>query len=343
MTLNWLRLMVAVAKYGSVTQTAAALHVSHSSISHQLGLLQREAGGKLYDRVDHGIGLTKAGRKFARRSKSILTQFDGLKDELTEGGKDLQQTLTVGGGHGTSETVLSVLLAKYHKAYPLTKPTLCTHGTRIIEQMALRSEIDIGLVTFSPNSPLLVVEPFSEDEIVPFVSAKHPMAKKSNVTLEEFAQASLIIRRGNSSKGDVEKSLRKIVGARRKLNILARCASSQAVKSAVETGGSVGLLSLSYVDSGVKEGKLKILRVPGLAMKIKRFIIYRKDPPLSPAARDFLALMLANKPSSKRQTAMDAPGRRLAAKGRRPALSMKASPAIVALAPLICPLLELLS
>jgi DNA-binding transcriptional LysR family regulator len=335
--------MVAVARYGSVTRAAAALHVSHSSISHQLGSLQREASGKIYDRVDHGVRLTKAGRKFARKSESILTQFEGLKDVLIESGKGRPQTLTVGGGHGTSGTVLSALLAKYYQAYPLTKPTLRTHGTRGIEQMLLRSEIDIGFVTFSPNSSLLAVEPFSEDEVVPFASVKHPLAKRSKVTLEEFACASLIVRQGNGGKEDVEKSLRKIVGPKRKLNILARCASSEAVKSAVEAGGSVGLLSLSQVKPGVKEGKLKILRVPGLAIKIRRFIIYRKDRPLSPAARDFLALMRANKPSARKQLAVSEPSGRPAAKNRRPASSTKTSPRIAALAPIIFPLLELLA
>jgi len=308
MTLNLLRLFVAVAQHESVTEASRTLRVSQSSISHQLRLLQKNFGVKLYDRASQGITLTKEGQRFARASKSILLRLDGLQHQLIDGRQTRQQTLTLGRGRGSSEAVLSVLVAKYHKAYPLTKPVLLTDEARAIVRMVLRSQIDIGFVTFAPSSSMLAVEPFSEDAVVPFASARHPLAKKSKVTLDELAAASLIIRQGHRGKNDIEKSLRKILGPKRKLNILTRCASSEAVKLAVETGGGVGLLSLRHVKPGLKEGKLKVLEIPGLALTIKKFIIYHRQRPLSPAARDFLALIGMNKPRSRRSSGAKALG-----------------------------------
>jgi DNA-binding transcriptional LysR family regulator len=125
---------------------ATAMRVSQSSISHQLRLLQKHFVVKLYDRVSK--------ESYSRMKVEILQE-----------------------ARSTSEAVLSALLAKYQKAYPLTKPSLLRHESRDVEQMLLRSEIDIGFVTFHPNSTLLAIEPFSEDEVVPFASFKHPLGE----------------------------------------------------------------------------------------------------------------------------------------------------------------------
>lgn len=82
MTLNWIKLFLAVAHHGSVTRAANALHVSQSSISHQLRLLQQELGVTLYEKVRAGIELNESGRTWLAGSKAILLSFENLKAEL---------------------------------------------------------------------------------------------------------------------------------------------------------------------------------------------------------------------------------------------------------------------
>ncbi|HEY2989196.1 MAG TPA: LysR family transcriptional regulator [Candidatus Binatia bacterium] len=300
MTVNWLRLLIAVEKYGGVTKAAAALHVSHSSISHQLQLLQKEFGGKLYGRVGQGIELTDVGRKFAKGSQSIVKQFDGLMNNLRISLTDnRQERLIVGAGYGWSETLLSALLAEYRKNRPMTEVILRTGSGRAIERLVLRSQVEIGFITFIPTSLQLVAEPFSKHEVVPFASGNHPLARRSKVTLAELARTPITLRQGNESKEDIEQRFRKLLGPRLKPNIIMRCESSEAVKSAVETGTSVGLLSRLRVSAGVDQGKFKILRAPGFAMWLRRFIIYRKDRPMSPGTRDFISLLRAQSPMPK--------------------------------------------
>src|SRR3954467_6008808 len=77
-----LRVLVAVARSGSVTAAARELHYSQPSVSHHLARLEAETGAKLVQRVGRGIRLTEAGRLLAERGAEILGRLDSASEEL---------------------------------------------------------------------------------------------------------------------------------------------------------------------------------------------------------------------------------------------------------------------
>ncbi len=77
-----LRVLVAVARHGSVTAAAAALHYAQPSVSHHLARLEAETGSRLVQRVGRGIRLTDAGRLLADRAEEILGRLDAAEEEL---------------------------------------------------------------------------------------------------------------------------------------------------------------------------------------------------------------------------------------------------------------------
>ena len=77
-----LRVLVAVARHGSVTAAARALHYAQPSVSHHLARLEVETGSRLVQRAGRGIRLTEAGRLLADRAAEILGRLDAAEDEL---------------------------------------------------------------------------------------------------------------------------------------------------------------------------------------------------------------------------------------------------------------------
>ncbi|WP_432930516.1 LysR family transcriptional regulator [Microbispora sp. CA-135349] len=77
-----LRVLVAVARTGTVTAAARELHYSQPSVSHHLARLEAETGAKLVQRVGRGIRLTEAGRLLAERGAEILGRLDAASAEL---------------------------------------------------------------------------------------------------------------------------------------------------------------------------------------------------------------------------------------------------------------------
>src|SRR5262245_51599724 len=80
--LNRLRVLVAVAREGSVTAAAEALHYAQPSVSHHLARLEAEAGVVLLRRVGRGVVLTDAGRLLVERAEEILGQVEAARAEL---------------------------------------------------------------------------------------------------------------------------------------------------------------------------------------------------------------------------------------------------------------------
>jgi DNA-binding transcriptional LysR family regulator len=82
--LSRLRVLVAVAREGSITAAAEVLHYAQPSVSNQLAKLEAEVGVPLLQRMGRGIRLTDAGRLLVERAETILAQVESVHAEMDE-------------------------------------------------------------------------------------------------------------------------------------------------------------------------------------------------------------------------------------------------------------------
>jgi molybdate transport repressor ModE-like protein len=81
--LTRLRVLDAVARHGSITAAAKALHYSQPSVSHHIARLEDETGAQLLQRVGRGVRLTQAGQLLADRAAEIIGRIDAAGAELS--------------------------------------------------------------------------------------------------------------------------------------------------------------------------------------------------------------------------------------------------------------------
>ena len=77
-----LRVLVAVARTGSVTAAAQELNYAQPSVSHHIARLEAETGARLLERAGRGVRLTEAGRMLAERAEEIIGRLDAAESEL---------------------------------------------------------------------------------------------------------------------------------------------------------------------------------------------------------------------------------------------------------------------
>src|SRR3569833_2762248 len=94
--LRHLRYFLTVAELQHVTRAAEALHVTQSTLSHQIRQLEEQLGTELFDRVGRGVQLTQAGRLFRSFAQRALDEVDAGRTALDELGKLLRGTLRIG-------------------------------------------------------------------------------------------------------------------------------------------------------------------------------------------------------------------------------------------------------
>jgi len=82
LNLERLRTLDALARHGSVSAAADALHVTTSAVSQQLGKLEREVGQQLLAKNGRGVRLTDAGRLLSEHAARILSQVELAQADL---------------------------------------------------------------------------------------------------------------------------------------------------------------------------------------------------------------------------------------------------------------------
>ena len=88
MQLEQLRIFCDAAERGSLSRTAAALYISHSTVSRAISALERELGTALLQRDSRGVSLTEAGRLMYEGGRELLSAAEKLEETVRNtGGK----------------------------------------------------------------------------------------------------------------------------------------------------------------------------------------------------------------------------------------------------------------
>ena len=99
MTLDQLRIFVAVAERQHVTHAAEALNLAQSAASHAIASLEDRHQTKLFNRIGRHIELTDAGQAFLKEARAVLATVEAaelaLISNLKRGVLSVQASQTI--------------------------------------------------------------------------------------------------------------------------------------------------------------------------------------------------------------------------------------------------------
>src|ERR1700726_2164771 len=84
MTLQQLRIFIAVAERQHVTQAAGELNLTQSATSAAVAALEARYDIKLFDRVGRGIALTQTGRDFLIEARGVVARAKAAAQVLND-------------------------------------------------------------------------------------------------------------------------------------------------------------------------------------------------------------------------------------------------------------------
>ena len=268
-----------VAKLGSFTQAAENLHIRQPSVSLLIKGLEREFGIELFGKLGNKVRLTAAGEGLLQDAEEILTKVDEIKERMDEIKGLKKGKISVGGSAIAAATFLPALVQRFRKKYPGVEVSLKMQSSNDLEKELLEGKLDVAIMGLPPQSPLLIPEPFLDDEIVTIASPKCSLSRKRSVPLELVAKEPLI----TTKKGDPVRNIVERAFAEKGLPFVAmlevdvQSGIRDVVKSAVASGLGIGFVSKSAVVSDVKAGRLAILKVPKFRLKRTMYIAVHKN------------------------------------------------------------------
>jgi DNA-binding transcriptional LysR family regulator len=141
-----LRVLVAVARHGSVTAAAHALNYAQPSVSHHLARLEAETGTKLVQRAGRGIRLTDAGRLLAERATEVIGRLDAAENELAVFAGLRAGRLRLAAFPSALSTIVPAAAAILHERHPSIDLRLTEAEPPEALRMLKAGYVDVALV-----------------------------------------------------------------------------------------------------------------------------------------------------------------------------------------------------
>ena len=257
MTLEQLRIFVAVAEREHVTRAAEFLNLSQSAVSSAISLLEQKFGLKLFHRVGRGISLTEAGKFLLVEARVILTRARSVEDAIGEFSGLTRGRLTIHASQTIASYFLPPRLVHFHAMYPGIELVVVAGNTAQVARAIAHGEAELGFVEGPIADPQLAVEPVGTDEMMIVIPPQHRWAQKEVLTPEDLVSETWVLREdGSGTRAVVADALASLGVDPRKLRINIALPSNEAVRAAVEAGiGTTALSSLVCADS-LAAGKL---------------------------------------------------------------------------------------
>lgn len=194
MTIQFLKYIAAVAEHGSITEASRQMHISQPSLSAAIKDAENEIGFAIFHRSRSGIALTKEGVEFLGYARQVIQEMDLLEDRFILN-KPQKQRFCVSTQHYTfTANAFVEMVRKFGQdRFEFILNETQTH--QILEDVKNRF-CDLGILYLCDRNESFLCKVMDEMGLVftelfrvkphVFLRAKHPLAEKEYVTLEDL-------------------------------------------------------------------------------------------------------------------------------------------------------------
>ncbi|MFZ6847348.1 LysR family transcriptional regulator [Undibacterium sp. RuRC25W] len=151
--LDDLRIFLEVSQTGNLSKVAQARGIAVSSVARKIDSLEASLATKLFHRTSRAIILTDAGERFLPHAKSMISELDDAKDELSALRADPRGLLSVTAPAAFGRRYLTPAVSSFLKQYPLMEIDLHL-SDQVIDLAAQRLDVAIRIGTL-PDSDLI--------------------------------------------------------------------------------------------------------------------------------------------------------------------------------------------
>ncbi|WP_338165097.1 LysR family transcriptional regulator [Vibrio sp. 10N] len=284
-SLKQLKVFVAVTQHQTLTAASDTLFLSKAAVSMSLSELEKQLGHALFDRVNNRLVINQEGQKLLPLADELLSRSRDI-ESLFGDEQSYRGMLRVGASDTVGNQVAPFLLSDFRDKHQHKSQQLFISNTALICQKLIDYQLDIGLVEGKTLHPELNSYPFSEDEMCIVVSPKHPLAKKSHVTLEDLENSDWILREPGS--GTREFFLRTVAPRIEIWHEAFELNTTEAIINSVSANLGLACLSTLATQSAIDDGRLMPISV-SLDMKRRFWVLVHKEKYQSPLLERFIA------------------------------------------------------
>ena len=287
MTLEQLRIFVAVAERLHVTQAAGALNMTQSAVSAAIAALETRHGVRLFDRVGRSIELNAAGRLFLEEARAVLASAAAAERALEDLAELRRGSLSIHASQTIANYWLPARLHAYRTRHAGIAVKVRIANTEQVAKAVIEGVADLGLVEGATNSAVLEERLLAGDALAIVVAAGHPWAGRDSVAPGELRDTPWVLREpGSGTRAEFEDAIAAHGLSLADLTVALELPSNEAICAAVEAGAGAAAISHLVSAAAVSAGRLHRI---GFDFPARPFhAVWHRDRRLTRATETFL-------------------------------------------------------
>lgn len=256
MTLDQLRIFVAVAERQHVTQASRALNLTQSAVSSAVAALESRYGVPLFDRVGRNIVLNAAGQMFLGEARAVLARADAAEAALASLGDLSRGRLSIQASQTIATYWLPPRLAAFRRAWPGVALDVLIANARQVAEAVTEGLTELGFAEGEVEAPMLEREIVDHDHMALLVAPDHPWALAEDVG--SLSETPWVLREPGSGTRAVFEALLEERGMRLSdVEIALVLPANEAVLAAVEAGAGATILARRLAAASMAAGRVK--------------------------------------------------------------------------------------
>jgi DNA-binding transcriptional LysR family regulator len=283
--LSQLETLVAVAQEKGFSRAAERLHRTQSAVSQAVRRLEEEVGVLLFDRSSKGGTLTEAGTVLFGYAEQLLNVRREARAALQELENLQRGTVSIAVNEYTVMHLLP-FIETCRARHPHLRVHVKRSFAREIPSEVLGREVEIGVITYRPSQPGLSVVQVASDELALLVAPRHPLSRRTEVSIRELGAESFLAHNQRSPYRD--RVVRMFERHRTPLHVAIELPTLEAIKRLVERGLGVALIPRRAAEAELARGDVVALAVREMRFERPIHVIHRSGAQLSHAARAFV-------------------------------------------------------
>ena len=291
MTLEQLRVFVAVAERQHMTRAAEALHLAQSAVSVAIAGLEARHGARLFSRVGRGIELTEAGTVFLGEARAVLARAEAAELVLSELGGLKRGRLSLHASQTIASYWLPRHLVAFRRAHPGIEIRLGVGNTAQVVEAVRGGLAELGFIEGVVEDPSLAITEIARDQLVVVVSANEASSLPETLAPADLAAFDWVLREpGSGTRSAFEAAMAAAGIPFPQLRVVMELPTNEAVRAAVEAGMGATAISASVAASGLEAGLLAQVKV---VLPERAFhVIHHSERHRSAAATALMRLMM---------------------------------------------------
>jgi LysR family transcriptional regulator, transcriptional activator of the cysJI operon len=289
MQIESLKVFCDLAETESFTKAAQINGVTQSAVSQQISALERIFKSLLIERSKKRFRLTREGQVLYDYSKQIISTFESLHSKLQDLKDIISGTIRVTTIYSIGLHDLPPYVKKFMKVYPTVNVHVEYRRSNQVYEDVLGNVVDFGLVAYPVKDPKLEIVPLRKDPLVLICHPQHPFAKQKNVKLKLLVGQKFV---GFEPDIPTRKALDKILrefGIT--VNNVMEFDNIETVKRAVEIDAGISIVPLGTIQQEIAKQTLAAVPIEDGDFYRPLAAVYKKNKVLSPAMKQFLALL----------------------------------------------------